>query len=85
MLSPKQYGFCAVSVWKRRGVGFAHFGLESGMVFEGTTRWRMNIQKEIIHANLVRWNCKKSFSLCSYLNNDDRIPAYAWFENGNGF
>ena len=45
----------------------------------------MNIRKEIIHANLVRWNCEKSFSLCSYLNNDDRISAYAWFENGNGF
>ena len=37
MCRPKGYGFCAVSIWKT-GIVFVHFGLESGMVVEGTTR-----------------------------------------------
>ena len=39
----------------------------------------------MIYANSLPWNCKKSFSLCSYLNNDNRISVYAWSENGYGF
>ena len=36
MYRPKGYGFLAPFGLKT-GIDFAHFGLESGMVFEGTT------------------------------------------------
>ena len=34
---PHLEGFLRLFVWKRTGIHFAHFGLESGIVFEGTT------------------------------------------------
>ena len=35
MCRPKGNGFCDFSVWKQEYWHFAHFGLESGMVFKG--------------------------------------------------
>ena len=48
MCRPKGYGFCAVSIWKT-SIDFAHFGLESGMVVEGTTR---------VYKRIFRFNFK---------------------------
>ena len=63
MFRPRGYGFCAVLVWKRvqtlpvlvwkRGDS-AHFGLESGMVFKGTT----GVYESIYYFN-SRWLRKK--------------------------
>ena len=36
MCRSKEYGFCGIFGLKT-GIDFAHFSLESGMVFEGTT------------------------------------------------
>ena len=37
MCCPVGWGFCAVFGLKTGLIHFAHFGLESGVVFEGTT------------------------------------------------
>ena len=37
MYRPKGYGFSAFLGLKTGNIHFAHFGLESGVVFEGTT------------------------------------------------
>ena len=46
----------------------------------------MNSRKEIIYANSVN-GIVGNLLVCVliYLNNDDRISAYAWSENGYGF
>ena len=52
-------------------INFAHFGLESGMVFEGTTGW---VYKRIYHFNSKwvrkKWILRNHFCWCSNLNND---------------
>ena len=52
-------------------IHFAHFGLESGMVFEGTTGW---VYKRIYHfsSKWVRkkWILRNLFCWCSNLSND---------------
>ena len=50
MCHPEGYGFFAV-LGLKTGIHFVHFGLESGMVFEGTTvayerLFQMNTEKE---------------------------------------
>ena len=37
MCRPEGYGFFFAVLGLKMGIHFAHFGLESGMVFEGTT------------------------------------------------
>ena len=62
----------------KTGINFAHFGLESGMVFEGTWvggggKW---VRKKEKCANM-KWIWRiYFFCLRSYLGNDDIISAY---------
>ena len=65
---------------RRTGVNFAHFGLESGMVFEGITGvyervCRFNsksVRKKDRYAN-SKWHLRNLFCCCSNLSNDDII------------
>ena len=76
----KGCGFCAVLVWKRV-LGFAHFGLESGIVFEGTTGvyeriYRFNYKWIRTNRNLrIRKAFEEFFYLRSKLSNNDIISA----------
>ena len=60
MCRPIGLGFCAVLVLKT-GIHFAHFGLESGMVFEGTTG---------VYERIYRFNSKlmskKEGEICEF-------------------
>ena len=47
MYRPKGYGFWAFLVLKTGHIHFAHFGLESGVVFEGTA----GVYERIYHFN----------------------------------
>ena len=47
MCCPKGDGFA--SFWSETGIDFAHVGLESAMVFKGTTR---------VYKRIVRFNSK---------------------------
>ena len=56
------------------GIYFAHFGLKSGMVFEGTTVIQMNKKESVICQFEIDWNL--SFVVPN-LSNDDIISVYA--------
>ena len=43
MCRPKGSGFCGVLVWKRDGIDFVHFGLESGIRFSRELRECMSV------------------------------------------
>ena len=64
----------------KTGIDFAHFGLESGIVFEGTTGvyeriYRFNakwVRKKEKYAN-SKWVLRNRFGLRSNRSNDDII------------
>ena len=68
MCRPKGNGFCAFSVWKQVYWHFAHFGLESGMVFEGN----IGAYSEVYEFEM---DFKKSLCLRFNLSNHDIISA----------
>ena len=84
-MPPQKVGFCAV-FGQKTGIDFAHFGLESGMVFEGTTGvyeriYRFNwVSKNEKYAN-SKWMLRNLFWCCANLNNF----LQARYENGRGF
>ena len=65
----------------KTGIHFAHFGLESGMVFEGTTGlyerlYRFNSKRVRKKKNMrIRHGFEEFFCLRSNLRNDDIISA----------
>ena len=80
MCRPKGYDFGAFLVWKR-GIHFAHFFLESGMVFEGTTGAYERSYRFNSKSIRTKWKYANSqyiwriFCLRSNLSNDDIISA----------
>ena len=72
------------------GIEFPHFGLESGMIFEGTTygsvwtqlsfQFQMNKKEKVICE--FEMNFKKSFCLRSKLNEDDKISSRPALKRG---
>ena len=55
MCRPKGYRFCVVLAWMKTGIGFAHFGLESGIVFEGGVWTCLSIGSNWIRNKPVIW------------------------------
>ena len=78
---PHRVGFlCRFGL--KTGIHFAHFGLESGWVFEGTTecmnRFIVSIPKGVRKKEKIgefEMNLKNFFCLCSNLRNDNIICA----------
>ena len=73
MSRPRGSVFCRC-LGLKTGIDFPHFGLESGMVLEGTMRWyersffqfQMNNKKRVISG--LKQDLKKSFCLTSVLS-----------------
>ena len=74
MCRPKGWGFGAFLVWKQVYIHFAHFGLESVMVFEGTTGVYERIYRKEIEICTLEMHLK-IFCLRSNLSIDDIISA----------
>ena len=86
-MPPQRVGFCR-RFGLKTGIHFAHFGLEPGMVFEGTTgvyklTYHFNSKREKKkekYANL-KWILRNHFCWCSDLGKDDNFLE-ARSENG---
>lgn len=72
------------------GTDFAHFNLESDMVYEGAIRECINVSLDLIpnkkerKSNMrIQMDLRKSSCWPSNLIND--ISAFARFQNGNSF
>ena len=76
----------------KTSIDFAHFGLESGMVFKGTTEvyegiYRFNskrVRKKEKYAN-SKWILRNLFCCCSNLSNDDIISERPGLRIGMDF
>ena len=78
MCRPKGNGFCAFSVWKQEYWHFAHFGLESGTVFEGN----IEVYSEVCEFEM---DFKKSLCLRFNLSNHDIFLPRGQVWNVYGF
>ena len=86
---PKRVWFLGLFGLKT-AIHFAHFCLESGIIFEGTTgvhglSFRFNSNEEGNRNTRIRNAFEELFCLRSNLRNDDLINAYLKARSGNGY
>ena len=78
-MRPQGYGFCRFGL--KTGIDFAHFGLDSGMVFEGSTTggyehiYRFNSKRVIEKEKYAnsKLTFRNRFRWCRDPSNDDII------------